>query len=50
MAARFDSGGRLANPDHPKVRPLLDRPAAPLGLAEPDVIEDHFDVGEPSTT
>lgn len=46
FAAEFDENGRPANPDHPAVAALADRPV-PFDEPEPEVMLDHADVGEP---
>jgi hypothetical protein len=46
MAAEFDAAGHLTNPDHPAVQALANQPHS-LVAAEPQVIVDHADVGEP---
>ncbi len=46
LAAKFDEAGHLTNPDHPAVEALANRPVA-LDEPEPQVMEDHNDVGEP---
>jgi hypothetical protein len=44
-AAEFDDAGHLTNPDHPAVVALATRPLA-AHAPEPEVMEDHADVGE----
>jgi N-acetylmuramoyl-L-alanine amidase CwlA len=46
LAAQFDAAGHVTNPAHPAVKALADRvlSAAP---PNPEVIEDHADVGAP---
>lgn len=48
LAAEFNESGAITNAADPKVKALLDRPAA-MGMAafKPQVMEDHDDVGEP---
>jgi hypothetical protein len=46
MAAKFGADGKLANPQEAAVKTFLDRPDAPLSAAPPQVMEDHFDVGD----
>ncbi len=46
LAAEFDEAGHLTNPAHPAVQALASRPLA-LDDSEPQVMEDHNDVGEP---
>jgi hypothetical protein len=46
LNAMFDADGGLTNRDDPKVAPLLARPAVSAVEFEPQVIEDHADVGE----
>lgn len=46
MAATFDGDGEIANPQEPAVQGFLSRPDAPFGAAPPEVMQDHFDVGE----
>lgn len=45
MAAEFDAAGHLTNPDHPAVVAFANRPVG-LDDAEPQVMDDHDDVGE----
>lgn len=45
MAAEFDDAGRIANPDHPAVVALANRPLA-MAPPKPQVMIDHGDVGE----
>lgn len=45
--ASFDAAGAITNAGDPKVKPLLARMQGPaLTDVEPEVMEDHFDVGE----
>lgn len=46
MAAEFDASGHLTNPDHPAVQALANQPHS-FAAAEPQVMADHADVGEP---
>lgn len=45
MAAEFDDAGHLANPTHPAVIALANRPLS-MSAAKPKVMIDHDDVGE----
>ena len=42
LAAEFDEHGHPANPDHPAVRALAERPLAAAPV-DPEVIDDHAD-------
>jgi hypothetical protein len=46
MAAEFDAAGHPTNPDHPAVQALANRPVT-LDAPDPQVMDDHHDVGEP---
>ncbi len=48
FTAVFDDNGALANSGDAKVRALLDRPALGFGAPDPEVMDDHADVGEES--
>jgi len=47
LAAEFDQDGEITNSSNPKVQALFDRPPLGADAAEPDVMMDHADVGEP---
>lgn len=46
LATEFDAAGHLTNPDHPAVK-ALDNRAISFNEPEPQVMDDHGDVGEP---
>lgn len=49
MAATFGADGGIANPQEPAVHGFLARPDEPFSVAPPEVMHDHFDVGEEET-